>query len=187
MEKKGWATGQYQGKLPRRDSLDGIPTWSLSTGWELSSQQSEQKGCYSSLTPNVSWSQSAIFALRVTQQSEINKTSLLWTQAKDDRATENILKIIKNKRPRISPCSFIQHPEIAHTQSRNCPLTSFLPQDSLLGTDINHLPFFKTTIKNKTSLHFKLGQPLIRAEDKQSPNTPAHTSSPPRPPAVGGV
>ena len=32
MEKKGWATGQDQGKLPRRDSLDGIPTRTLSTG-----------------------------------------------------------------------------------------------------------------------------------------------------------
>ena len=97
MEKKGWATGQCQGKFPRRDS-DAIATWSLSTGCELSSQQSERKGCYSSLPPNVSWPQSAIFALRVTQQNEI--TSLLWPQAKDDRATENILKIIKNKRPR---------------------------------------------------------------------------------------
>lgn len=143
-EKKGWATGQCQGKFPRRDSLDAIATRSLSTGCKLSSQQSEQKGCYSSLTPNVSWSQSAIFALRVTQQNEI--TSLLWPQAKDDRATENILKITKNKRPRISPYSLSSILRLSIPSQRTCPLTSFLPQDRLLGTDTNHLPFFKTTI-----------------------------------------
>lgn len=146
MEKKGWATGQCQGKFPRRDS-DAIATWSLSTGCELSSQQSERKGCYSSLPPNVSWPQSAIFALRVTQQNEI--TSLLWPQAKDDRATENILKIIKNKRPRISPGSLSSILRLSIPSQGTCPLTSFLPQDRLLGTDTNHLPFFKTTIKKK--------------------------------------
>lgn len=187
MEKKGWATGQCQGKFPRRDSLDATPTRSLSAGQELSSQQSEQMGCCSSLTPNVSWSQSAVFTLLVTQLNEI--TSLLWPQTKDDRSTENILKIIEDKRPRISPCSVIQHPEMVYTQLWNCPLTSLLYQDRLLGTDTNPLPFFKTTIKKKEKkrLHFKLGQPLIRAEDKQSPNTPAHTSSSPRPPAPGGL
>lgn len=147
MEKKGRATGQCQGKFPRRDSLDATPTRSLSTGRELSSQQSEQMGCCSSLTPNVSWSESAVFTLLVTQLNEI--TSLLWPQTKDDRSTENILKIIENKRPRISPCSVIQHPEMVYTQLWNCPLTSLLYHDGLLNTDINRLPFSKVQLKKR--------------------------------------
>lgn len=115
--------------------------------------------------------------------------SPLRLSSKANRSIKNILKKLENTRPRILLCPFIPHLEIVRAQSWKCPLTYFSPQERFLCTNTNPPPSFKTTIKKKKKerLHFQLGQPLIHAKDKESQNTPAHTSPSPRPPASRGI
>lgn len=89
--------GTVSGKAHARDP-GASPAQSLSTGFKLSSRPSKQKGRHATYAP-MSWLQSTIFALLATTLNEI--MSLRGLQGKDDRATENILKILQNKRLRI--------------------------------------------------------------------------------------